>query len=320
MLRHLPQIPFDENVLVGINTVDDAAVYKLDDNTALVQTLDFFTPIVDDPYWYGQVAAANSLSDVWAMGGRPLIALNIVCFPCNLDLAILGEILRGGAEKVQEAGALLLGGHTVQDDEPKYGLAVTGIVHPEKVWSNAGARPGDRLILTKPLGTGVISTAVKKGKADAEHIKAMVESMATLNKLAAETAAEFSVRACTDITGFGFLGHLGEMAAGSNVSVKIFTSQLPLLPGAFEYAKQGYLPGGLMANLHFFEERMEIASSVDPVYVELAADPQTSGGLLFAIPADQEQPLLQALQHQGIPAAVVGEFCEQESKTLFLEG
>lgn len=313
-------MPVDENVLVGFNTVDDAAVYKLNAETALVQTVDFFTPIVDDPYWYGQVAAANALSDIWAMGGRPLIALNIVCFPCSLDLAILGEILRGGAEKVLEAGALLLGGHTVQDNEPKYGLAVTGIVHPDKVWSNVGAVPGDRLILTKPLGTGVISTAVKKEKAAAQHIQAMVESMATLNKLAAETAAAFSVHACTDITGFGFLGHLNEMATGSRVSAKIFTGRLPLLPGAYEYAKQGYLPGGLMANLHFVEERLEIAPSVDPVLVELAADPQTSGGLLFAVSADQAEPLLQALQGQGIPAAIVGEFCEQGAKTLFLEG
>lgn len=313
-------MPVDENVLVGFNTVDDAAVYKLNAETALVQTVDFFTPIVDDPYWYGQVAAANALSDIWAMGGRPLIALNIVCFPCSLDLAILGEILRGGAEKVLEAGALLLGGHTVQDNEPKYGLAVTGIVNPDIVWSNVGAVPGDRLILTKPLGTGVISTAVKKEKAAAQHIQAMVESMATLNKLAAETAAAFSVHACTDITGFGFLGHLNEMATGSRVSAKIFTGRLPLLPGAYEYAKQGYLPGGLMANLHFVEERLEIAPSVDPVLVELAADPQTSGGLLFAVSADQAEPLLQALQGQGIPAAIVGEFCEQGAKTLFLEG
>lgn len=319
-MRHLPEAPYNENVLVGFNTVDDAGVYKLDEKTALIQTLDFFTPIVDDPYWYGQIAAANSLSDVYAMGGRPLTALNIVCFPCNSDLGILGQIIKGGSEKVQEAGVALLGGHTVQDDEPKYGLSVTGIVNPEKVWQNVGAKPGDKLILTKPLGTGVISTALKKGAAGEEEVKAMTESMAELNKTAAETAAEYTVHACTDVTGFGFLGHLWEMASGSGVTAHVYLSELPLLPGAYDYAKKGYLPGGLVSNLSFLEDKVQMGQGLDSTLFELAADPQTSGGLLLAVPGKEADSLVSALKSERVTAVVVGEITEAKAKSLLVEG
>lgn len=285
-----------------------------------MQTLDFFTPIVDDPYWYGQVAAANSLSDVYAMGGKPLVAMNIVCFPCSLDLSILGEIIRGGAEKVAEAGAVLLGGHTVQDNEPKYGLSVTGVVHPGKVWPNVGAKPGDACILTKPLGTGVISTAVKKGIAKDEDIHKMTKSMAELNRKAAEVGAKFTIHAATDVTGFGFLGHLSEMVPKGEVSAKVYASQVPLLSGAYEYARAGCLPGGLFANQGFLEAKVEIKDGVNPLLFQLFVDPQTSGGLLFAVKGDEKAEMLAALRAEGLEAAIVGEFMQKGPKSIVVEG
>ncbi len=315
----MPPVPPNANVLIGFDTVDDAGVYRLDASTALIQTLDFFTPIVDDPYWYGQIAAANSLSDVYAMGGRPLTAMNIVCFPCSLDLAILGEIIRGGAEKVAESGAVLLGGHTVQDDEPKYGLSVTGIVHPEKIWANVGAQPGDALVLTKPIGTGVISTALKKGLPGDDVITALTGSMATLNRVAAEAASSLTVHACTDVTGFGLLGHLAEMVEGGQVTACIQASQVPLLPGAYEYAQAGMLPGGLFTNLTYLEPKLEVITGVDPDLVHLLADPQTSGGLLFALPAEEAPDLVAACRQQEVQAAVIGKFRERGSRDLVVE-
>jgi selenide,water dikinase len=276
----LPKIPrlADANVLVGFDTADDAGVYRLSPECALVQTVDFFTPIVDDPYTFGAIAAANALSDVYAMGGRPLSALSITCYPVNGDLEDLEAILRGGADKLIEAGCALVGGHSVNDNEIKFGFAITGIVHPEKFWSNAGARPGDVLVLTKPLGTGVISTALKRGIALAEHLDASVASMLRLNR------CEANAHACTDITGFGLIGHAREMALASGVTVEIDWRALEFLPGAIEYSKKGAHPGGLKNNREFASCAVEFASAPPPEIEALLYDPQTSGGLLLAQP------------------------------------
>ena len=307
MLRHLER-PQHPNLLVGIETSDDAGVYLLDGNTALIQTLDFFTPIVDDPYTFGQIAAANSLSDVYAMGGRPLTAMNIVAFPVSLlEQGILPAILQGGQDKVCEAGAVVVGGHTVADSEPKYGLSVTGIVHPGKVLRNVGAKTGDALILTKPLGTGVLATA---SRADMFAVgwQAAIASMAALNKTAAEALKPFPVNACTDITGFGLLGHLYEMAAGSGVNAVIDYSAIPLLPEAAEAAAMGLVPGGAYANReHFSAKGVNIRSNVPVPIADLLWDPQTSGGLLISLPGKQANGLLTALREAGVSAGCIGQ-------------
>lgn len=305
MLRQLPQST-DPNLLVGTATADDAGVYRLNDDTALIQTVDFFTPLVDDPYTFGQIAAANSLSDVYAMGGRPLTALNIAAFPsCSLDAAVLLAILRGGYDKAAEAGAVIVGGHTIDDPELKYGLSVTGVIHPRRVWTNASARPGDALILTKPLGTGVLATA-NKAELFAAGVAAASESMATLNKAAAEAAGGFTVHACTDITGFGFLGHLSEMTSAAGVRAEIDSKALPLLPEALEAAAMGLVPAGAYANREYLTA-VSFAAGVAENLRDLCFDPQTSGGLLFALPAAEAPDLLAALQQAGVVrAAVVG--------------
>ena len=299
--------PNDPRLLVGIETADDAGVYQINETTALIQTLDFFTPIVDDPYMFGQIAAANSLSDVYAMGGKPLTAMNIVAFPIGcLPAEVLGDILRGGQDKVIEAGAVIVGGHSIEDSEPKYGLSVTGIVHPDKILTNAGAQPGDLLVLTKAIGTGVLSTAAKANLFP-EGVAAAVDSMAALNRTAAEVALQYKVHACTDITGFGLLGHVYEMASGSGVSIKLQSASIPLLPDAAAAAAMGLVPGGAYTNREYFKT-VTIDSSV-PVYIQdLCFDPQTSGGLLFSVPADRANELLQKLQQAGIKqAAIIGE-------------
>ena len=299
--------PNDPRLLVGIETADDAGVYQINETTALIQTLDFFTPIVDDPYMFGQIAAANSLSDVYAMGGKPLTAMNIVAFPIGcLPAEVLGDILRGGQDKVIEAGAVIVGGHSIEDSEPKYGLSVTGIVHPDEILTNAGAQPGDLLILTKAIGTGVLSTAAKADLFP-EGVAAAVDSMAALNRTAAEVALQYKVHACTDITGFGLLGHVYEMASGSGVSIKLQSASIPLLPDAAAAAAMGLVPGGAYTNREYFKT-VTIDSSV-PVYIQdLCFDPQTSGGLLFSVPADRANELLQKLQQAGIKqAAIIGE-------------
>ena len=274
------------NVLVGFDTADDAGVYKLTAECALVQTVDFFTPIVDDPATFGAIAAANSLSDVYAMGGRPLSALSILCYPGKGDLDELADILRGGAEKMREAECVLLGGHSVNDDDVKFGYAVTGVVHPERVKMNAGARAGDALMFTKSLGTGVIATALKRGIAQLAHVRAAIESMLTLNREACERMLEFDVHGCTDITGFGLLGHTREMALASCVTLEIEADSLHFLPGAAEYAAAGAIPGGLVNNREFVAPCIE----GDIAGRDLLFDPQTSGGLLIALPeADAAQ-------------------------------
>lgn len=296
----------DPKLLVGIDTADDAGIYKLNDTTALIQTVDFFTPVVDDPFLFGQIAAANSLSDVYAMGGTPLTAMNIVAFPsCTLDKEILLAILQGGQEKVTEAGAVIVGGHTIEDAEPKYGLSVTGVTHPDKIWTNAAAQPGDRLILTKPLGTGVLATAAR-AEMFPTGVVAAAKSMATLNRTAAETAAAFTVHACTDITGFGLLGHLYEMASASAVCMEIDSKALPLLPEAQEAANMGLVPAGAYANRAYLTT-VTIDDAVPESIRDLCCDPQTSGGLLFSLPAAEADKLLVALKQAGIAqAALIG--------------
>ena len=264
MLCGVPRV-VDENVLVGYDTADDAGVYRVSADMALVQTVDFFTPIVDDAFTFGAIAAANSLSDVYAMGGRPMSALSIVCYPGKGDLDTLRDILKGGAEKMREAGCVILGGHSVNDPEIKFGYSVTGTVHPDRVWANAGARPGDTLVFTKRLGTGVIATALKRGKAEEEHVAAMTRSMLELNRAAAEALADLEVHGCTDITGFGFVGHAREMAEASHVTLEIDSTKMRFLPGALGYAEDGMIPGGLNNNREFASPFVDAGPGVHAV-------------------------------------------------------
>jgi selenium donor protein len=308
VLAKLP-LPADPAVLVGTDTADDAAVYQLSDDLAIVQTVDFFTPIVDDPYWFGAISAANSLSDVYAMGARPLFGLNIVGFPSNrLPMWVLEQILKGALDKASEAGISIIGGHTVDDTEPKFGLAVTGVVHPDRVLRNSTARPGDSLVLTKPLGTGIISTAVKRGLADEGTAQQAAELMATLNRAAANAMVEVGAHACTDITGFGLLGHLHEMAAGSGVDVTIHASAVPSLSAAWTFAGADVVPGGTLNNLAYVEPYVTFAPEVSRVEQLILADAQTSGGLLISLPAELRDTLLVALRARGVnEAAVIGQ-------------
>ncbi len=294
---------------MGIEHLDDAGVYRLTDDIALVQTIDFFTPIVDDPFSFGQIAAANALSDVYAMGGKPLTAMNMVAFPIkNMDRAILAEILKGGYSKVQESGALLVGGHSIEDSDIKYGLSVTGVVHPNKILTNARARPGDRLVLTKPLGTGIIATALKGGMASQEAMTKITESMATLNRVASEVMVEVGVNACTDITGFGFLGHASEMAIASDVGIVIQSQSVPIFPQAEEYASMGMVPGGTGRNRDFAACKVEISGHVPDIKMDILYDAQTSGGLLISVKGKRVEMLLEQLHSKGVQwTTVIGE-------------
>jgi selenide,water dikinase len=286
VLRHLPK-PTDANIIIGLDTSDDAAVYRLNKDQAIIQTLDFFTPMVDDPYLFGQVAAANSLSDVYAMGGIPVLALNIVCFPNCLSPDILQEILRGGSEKVLEAGASTVGGHSVEDDEPKYGLSVTGLVNPEKVWANQGAKPGDVLILTKPLGSGILSTAIKADLLSPKMIGKTIDWMRLLNKYAAEPAQLRVISAATDITGFGFIGHAVEMIQKSSIDLKVNTKAIPIMEGAQEMAEMGIIPAGAYRNKKHVEDHVHYQPEIPLWLQDIVSDPQTSGGLLIALSSDE---------------------------------
>ena len=285
----------DENVLIGFDTADDAGVYKLTPELALVQTVDFFTPIVDDPYTFGAIAAANSLSDVYAMGGRPVSALSILAYPAKGDLGDLAQILKGGAEKMREASCSILGGHSVADDEMKFGYAVTGTIHPARIMANAGAKPGDALIFTKRIGTGVIATAVKRGVADERHAEEATKQMLELNRGACEAMLRFDVHACTDVTGFGLLGHAREMAAASGVTIEIAVDNIRFLPGAVEYARAGAIPGGLKNNREFVSCAVEVSREFPAEIESLLYDPQTSGGLLIALPEPEAAQLERAL-------------------------
>jgi len=285
---------------------EDASVYKLTDDLAIVQTIDFFTPIVDDPYSFGQIAAANAMSDVYAMGGKPLTAMNVVCFPIKtMDISILKKILAGGVDKVHEAEAILVGGHSIEDEELKYGLSVTGTIHPAKVVVNNGARVGDRLILTKPLGTGIISTGLK-GKVIAEDTMVkVIKSMATLNRKASELMQEIGVHACTDVTGFGLLGHAGEMIEGTDIAMLIHSATVPFFPEAKELAEMGMIPGGLHRNREFRLNMVEIAKEVPDYLADILFDPQTSGGLLISVSEQKAPVLLERMHQEGIEEAVV---------------
>jgi selenide,water dikinase len=296
----------DPNLIVGQETSEDAGVYRLSGDLALIQTLDFFTPIVNDPYDFGRIAAANALSDVYAMGGRPLTAMNIVCFPIGtMDKEILKEILRGGLEKIHEAGAVLAGGHSVDDVELKYGLSVTGLVSPDKVWTNGGALPGDALILTKPLGTGILATAIKAGLISHEAEKQVIDVMVTLNNKAAEVMSTYSVHACTDITGFGLLGHALEMARASKVTISIEVHKVPVLSEVLDHAGLGLIPAGSYANRNFCASHVREVGSIDPIYLDIIADAQTSGGLLIALASNEVEQALWDLKVAGIQEAVL---------------
>lgn len=304
--RVLHQLPkqINDKLLVGLETSDDAGVYQLDDNTALVQTVDFFSPVVDDPYTFGQIAAANSLSDIYAMGGTPLTALNIVGFPiCSLGPDVLADILRGGFDKVAEAGVVIVGGHTVDNPEPKYGLSITGIVRPSRVWTNAGAKPGDVLILTKALGTGILATAVK-AEMFPLGAAAAIQSMIMLNRAAADVARTFTIDACTDITGFGLLGHTYELAAASGVQVELYSHLLPFLPEAADAATMGLVPAGAYANRDYLTQ-VTFDDDVPQNIRDLCYDPQTSGGLLFSVPGSEADSLVVKLKNQGIVHATI---------------
>ena len=315
----------DPNVLVGFDHADDAGVYQIAPSTALVQTVDFFTPIVDDSYTFGQIAATNALSDVYAMGGRPLTSLALVCFPEKGDLEILEGILAGGLSKMMEAGCTVIGGHSIRDEETKFGYSVTGLIDPARVLTNGGAKPGDRLLFTKALGTGVISTAIKRGIAKQSWIDAAVQSMTTLNKAAAEVAAglgagdspaqarlgsaspAWAVHSLTDVTGFGLIGHAREMARASNVSLIIHANIIPLLEGALESVRAGCIPGGLKANRDFAECLVDYEGSIDEDLRTLLFDPQTAGGLLISVAAGAADALTRALRAAGVPAIAIGE-------------
>ena len=294
MLSSLPRV-VNPDVLVGFDTADDAGVYRLSDELALVQTVDFFTPIVDDPWTFGAITAANSLSDVYAMGGRPLSALSIVAWPGEADPLVLGRILRGGLDKMMEASCAVIGGHSVNDPEIKFGYAVTGTIHPLRIKTNGGVREGDQLILTKAIGTGVIGTALKRGIASAESVAAATESMLELNRAACEAMLRFDVEGCTDITGFGLAGHAREMAVASGVTLEIEAAAVPLLPGALESARAGAIPGGLKNNIDFVAGSVEEPAGLEEALRHLLYDPQTSGGLLIAVAAAQANALLAAI-------------------------
>lgn len=311
VIRSLPPAVANPNLLVGIDTSDDAGVYRLSDELALVQTVDFFTPIVDDPYAFGQVAAANAISDIYAMGGKPLTALNIVAFPIRtLDKQVLADILRGAGDKMNEAGVTLVGGHSIEDNEPKFGLAVTGLVHPDKIRTNAGARPGDKLILTKPIGVGILTTSIKKDRLSEEEVQRVTSVMATLNKTAAETMEPYDVHACTDVTGFGLIGHALEMAKGSKVGVRIVASDVPFLPRVRELAEEGFVPGGTKNNFAHAQPFVTFPETLDQTEQWMLCDAVTSGGLLIAVAGEQAEALLSDLTRAGVEASMIGETTE----------
>jgi selenide,water dikinase len=314
VLGALPK-QFDPRVLIGFDTSDDAGVFQLTPECALVQTVDFFTPIVDDPYLFGAIAAANSLSDVYAMGGVPISALSILAWPRDGDTEDLGQVLLGGLDKMKEAGCVILGGHSVADPEPKFGYAVTGTVHPQRVLANGGARPGDALVFTKAIGTGVISTALKRGTATTAHMDASIVSMLTLNNLACQAMLTVDAHSCTDITGFGLLGHAREMAAASAATLVFESASVPLLPGAYAYAAAGAIPGGLRNNMDFAGCAVTKTREIDPALEHLLYDPQTSGGLLIAMP-EADVAKMQALYP---PARRIGRVVERRTTLLEIE-
>lgn len=311
-------IRYDPNVMVGLGVPDDAGVYQLSEELALVQTVDFFSPNVDDPYSFGAIAAANALSDIYAMGGRPIVALNVICFPeKKLPLSIMEEILRGGADKAAEAGISIIGGHSLKDEEPKYGLCVTGLVHPQKIITNAKARGGDALVLTKPIGLGIINAAIKTGIASDETTQQAIELMSQLNRKASEVMIEIGVNACTDVTGFSLLGHLYEMTSASGVGAYISLSKVPVIPQAWQLLKEMNILPGTHANLAFLEGKIDWDSNISSGEQVMLCDAQTSGGLLIAVTRDRSDQLLEALHSAGIPVATeIGEIISDENRRI----
>ncbi len=319
MLSGLEKQPFDPNLLVGFDKADDAGVYRLRDDLALVQTLDFFTPIVDDPFDYGRIAALNSINDVWAMGGRPITAMAITCFPKKgVDFAILGEIMRGGLSVLTENQVALVGGHSVDNEQIMFGYSVTGVIDPNKVATNAGARPGDVIILTKPIGTGVISTGIKFGKADSEVVEESISTMLTPGKYAAEAIAKFDVKAATDVTGFALLGHTWEMACASNVTIEIDADRVPLIKGALKLAAEGLLTSGDKTNREYVGAQVGVASTVDSDLLKLFYDPQTAGGLLLAISDERADELLRELLRNYPRAEIIGRVSKRSEKAIIV--
>ncbi|MFO7916000.1 MAG: selenide, water dikinase SelD [Candidatus Krumholzibacteriales bacterium] len=321
ILRDLP-VPSDPNIIVGTETMDDATVYRINRDTAVVQTLDFFTPVVDDPYSFGAIAAANSFSDIYAMGAAPIFALNIAGFPSNrLPLEVLRSILEGAREKAAEAGVSILGGHTVDDTEPKFGLAVTGLVHPDRVLTNSGLKEGDALILTKPLGTGILSTALKRGLLERDREKELISVMSELNRTAAETAAGFEVSACTDVTGFGLLGHLSEMIGKGDLMAVISAGKVPVMEGVRELAAAGAVPGGTLSNLDYISGLIEWGGKISRTDRIVLCDAQTSGGLLISLPAEKAEELKARLEEAGLSAAaVIGEIISGDGRIKVTKG
>ena len=314
------EFPTDPNVIVGLDAIDDAGVYKINDELAIVQTVDFFTPIVDDPYWFGQIAAANALSDIYAMGGIPKTALNLVAFPVeSMDISVLREIIQGGIDKMKEAAVVLIGGHSVEDDELKFGYSVTGFAHPGMILLKNDLRAGDKLLLTKPLGTGIINTAIKGGIASPDTAESVTRLMAELNRDAAMVMKDYPVHACTDITGFGLLGHLAEMVEGSGLSVSLQSDKIPVIPQALEFAGIGMVPAGAYKNKAYREKMVAMSSSIDPLFESILFDPQTSGGLLICIAGARADELLDNLRKSGIrEAEIIGEVRPEPGEKIFV--
>ena len=318
-MSKLPKLRKDENLLVGLDTSDDAAVYKVSDDVAIIQTLDFFTPVVDDPYLFGQIAAANALSDIYAMGGTAKVAMNIVAFPNCLSPSVLGDIMKGGADKVAESGALLIGGHSIQNDVPLYGLSVTGFVHPEKIQKNYGAKEGDILIITKQVGTGIVSTAAKVDMASKEACEEAIKVMTTLNRLPKEIMDNYPVHACTDVTGFGLLGHGIEMAEPSEVSFELYADEIPYVTESMSLAEMGMIPEGAYKNKNYFASKVDL-SGIKEVYGDLLFDPQTSGGLLYAVEAKYGEEIIKALKGSSLATevAIIGKVVPKKEKLIYV--
>ena len=317
VLSMLPKGNPDPKLLIGFDSADDAAVYQVADDVAVIQTLDFFPPMVDDPYTFGQIAATNSLSDIYAMGGEVKTAMNIVCFPQSWDLNILGAIMQGGAEKVIEAGGVLVGGHSINDVDVKYGLSVMGLAHPDKIYANNGGHVGDKLVLTKKLGIGIVCTAHRVGEASKEAMDEAIKSMTTLNKYAAEACAKYDVHACTDVTGFSFLGHLHEMVAGK-LSCTVYADQIPIIPEAVDYADEFLLTAAGQRTRNNTIQHVKFDDDISFAMQEILFDPQTSGGLLVALPADQAEALVADIKALGLPGAIVGEMTEPGEKEIYV--
>lgn len=318
VLCHIPK-NIDPNLIVGIDTSDDGAVYKINEDTAMIQTVDFFTPVVDDPYTFGQIAAANSLSDVYAMGGDPKLAMNIIAFPNCLSTEVMTEILKGGNDKVLEAGALIVGGHTVEDDEPKYGLTVTGFIHPEDVVTNSNLKENDYLVITKPLGLGILNTAIKADMVSSEGYNKAVKTMTTLNKKAKDAMIEVGVNSCTDITGFGLLGHALEMAKGSNKTIKFSSERIPYIKEAYELANMGIIPEGAYTNKSFIGNSVKISENVSEPLKDMMFDPQTSGGLLISVSEEKINMLMEQLKKLDTEYDIIGRVSKKQEHYIIVE-